>query len=51
MVIADETDFGAAEEHAATELVAEMIIKTGAAVGRNAGGSFGLFHAFIITHL
>lgn len=51
MVIADETDFGAAKEHATAELVAEMVIKTGAAVGRNVGGSFGLFHALIITHL
>lgn len=38
MMVADETDFGAGQNHAAGELVAEMVIKPGAAIDGDGSG-------------
>lgn len=50
MMIANQANFRATEKHATAELIAELVIKTGATVDGNASWSFGLLHIFIITH-
>ena len=39
MVVADEADFGTGEDETAAELVAELVVKAGAAIDGDGGGS------------
>ena len=39
VVVADEADFGSGEDETAAELVAELVVKAGAAVDGDGGGS------------
>lgn len=51
MVVANESNFWAAKDHAATKFIAKVIIKTGATVDGDTVRRFGLFHSFIIAQL